>query len=178
MVDFLLVEEGVLGASASGRRFLGLDGEDADLPRASPGEPLGASASGRRSVRGGLDGEDADLPRAERRPSQGESWGTTGSVGLWPSVSERGGTARTPTFPGRGRRPSRVGPGNHWERRPLAVGFWGWTARTPTFPGRGRRPSRASPGEPLGASASGRRSERGGVDGEDADPPRPTSGRF
>jgi len=134
---------------------LGLDGEDADLPRASPGEPLGASASGRRSVRGGLDGEDADLPRAERRPSQGESWGTTGSVGLWPSVSERGGTARTPTVPGRGR-----------------------AARTPTFPGRGRRPSRASPGEPLGASASGRRSERGGVDGEDADPPRPTSGRF
>ncbi len=56
MVDFLLVEEGVLGASASGRRFLGLDGEDADLPRA-------------------------------RTPTlQGESWGTTGSVGLWPSV--------------------------------------------------------------------------------------------
>ncbi len=106
MVDFLLVEEGVLGASASGRR----------------------------SVRGG-DGEDADLP--------GANPGTTGSVGLWPSVSGRGLGRRDADLP---------------------------RARTPTFPGEAW--------EPLGASASGRRSVKGGLDGgtptfqgEDADLP-------
>jgi hypothetical protein len=150
MVDFLLVEEGVLGASASGRRSVrgGLDGGTPTFPgrgrqpsRASPGEPLGASASGRRFL--GVDGGDADLPR-ERTPTfPGEAWEPLGA-----SASGRRFWVWTA-----GRRPSqgedadlpRVGPGNHWERRPLAVGLWegDWTA--------GRRPSQGGDTDLPGA---------------------------